>query len=497
MTLKRALVWQPLLVAVAAMMLPPGTEAASVGGRPPPKVPAFPGAEGAGALTPGGRGGKVYEITTLTDGGPGSLREALAASGPRMVVFRISGIITLTNRLPINQPFVTIAGQTAPGDGICIRGETTEINTHDVILRYLRFRRGDLKRRDDALGGNPVSRVIVDHCSCSWGLDENLSLYRHIDKTLAGEDEKLPAERLTIQWCISSEALDLNNHAFGGTWGGRYGSFHHNLFACNTGRNPSIGWGDHFDFRNNVLFNWRHRTIDGGDESSWVNIVANYFKPGPAANEGDIRHRICMPQHSDMLSEAPVPGKWYVAENFVEGFPEITADNWNGGVQFEKNNNSFEAIGSGAQNMAIIEHKRALTPAASLPIRQQSAKEAYELVLANAGATLPKRDPVDARIIEQVRSGTARPGKNGIITTPDDVGGWPEYKSAAALVDTDHDGMPDDWEKKYGLDPNDPSDGPKDSDADGYTNLEEYLNGTDPTKFVDYSQAVNNVNLLK
>src|SRR6185369_8080678 len=136
-------------------------------------------------------------------------------------------------------------------------------------------------------------------------------------------------------------------------------------------------------------------------------------------------------------------------------------------------------------------------PAASVLIRQQSAKEAYELVLANAGATLPKRDPVDARIIEQVRSGTARLGKNGIITTPDDVGGWPEYKSVAAPLDTDHDGMPDDWEKKYGLDPNDPSDGPKDSDADGYTNLEEYLNGTDPTKFVDYSQAVNNVNLLK
>ena len=481
-----------LLLAICTASSP----AATVGGRPRPKVPAFPGAEGAGALTPGGRGGKVFEVTTLNDGGPGSLREAFAASGPRIVVFRVSGIITLTNRLPINQPFITVAGQTAPGDGICIRGETTEINTHDVILRYLRFRRGDLKRRDDALGGNPVGNVIVDHCSCSWGLDENLSLYRQMGKTLVGEDQKLPTERLTIQWCISSEALDLHNHAFGGTWGGRYGSFHHNLFACNTGRNPSIGWGDHFDFRNNVLFNWRHRTIDGGDDSSWVNVVANYFKPGPAVNPGDIRHRICMPQHANMLSEGPVPGRWYVADNFVDGFPEISADNWNGGVQFEHNSQSFENTHSEAELKAFMDHKRSLTPIPSVPIRQQTAQEAYELVLAQAGATLPRRDPVDLRIIESVRTGQVKFGAKGIIQTPDDVGGWPEYKSAPAALDSDHDGMPDEWEKKYGLDPNDPSDAAKDADGDGYTNLEEYLNGTDPTKFVDYAKPENNVNTL-
>jgi len=473
------------------------SHAAAVGGKPLPKVPAFPGAEGAGAITPGGRGGKVYEVTTLTDGGPGSLREALSAQEPRTVVFRVSGIITLTNRLQINYPCVTVAGQTAPGDGICIRGETTEVNTHDVVLRYLRFRRGELKRRDDALGGNPLGYVTVDHCSCSWGLDENLSMYRHMVKTLVGEDQKLPTERLTIQWCISSEALDLNNHAFGGTWGGRFCSFHHNLFACNTGRNPSIGWGDHFDFRNNVLFNWRHRTVDGGDDSSSVNIIANYYKPGPAVNEGDIRHRICMPQHANMLSEAPVPGKWYVADNFVAGFPDVTADNWNGGVQFEKSNNSFQNTASGQELKATVERKRSLTPIAAVPIRQQTAQEAYESVLANAGATLPKRDPVDVRIIEQVRGGNCRFGKNGIIMTPDDVGGWPEYKSAPALLDSDHDGMPDEWEKKYGLDPNDPSDAAKDLDGDGYTNLEEYLNGTDPTKFVDYTKPENNINTLK
>ena len=484
--------------ALAFILLIASASAATVGGKPPPKVPAFPGAEGAGAITPGGRGGRVFEVTTLADGGPGSLREAFSASGPRIVVFRVSGLISLTNRLLLNQPFITIAGQTAPGDGICIRGETTEINTHDVILRYLRFRRGELRRRDDALGGYPVGRVIVDHCSFSWGLDENISLYRHIGKTLAGEDQKLPTERLTIQWCISSEALDLNNHAFGGTWGGRYGSFHHNLFACNTGRNPSIGWGDHFDFRNNVLFNWRHRTVDGGDGSSWVNIVANYFKPGPAANEGDIRHRICMPQHDEMLSEAPLPGKWHVADNFVFGFPDITADNWRGGVQFEgKGSSSFEGTNSESEMKAFVARKRSLTPAAAVPIRQQPAEQAYELVLAQAGATLPKRDAVDTRIIEQVRTGSPKVGKNGIITTPEDVGGWPEYKSAPAPVDGDHDGMPDDWEKKYGFNATDMSDGPKDQDGDGYTNLEECLNGTDPAKFVDYAKPENNVNELK
>src|SRR5262249_25447672 len=162
-----------------------------------------------------------------------------------------------------------------------------------------------------------------------------------------------------------------------------------------------------------VLFNWRHRTIDGGDESSWVDVVANYFKPGPAVNEGDIRHRICMPQHANMFAESPVPGKWYVADNFVEGFPEISADNWKGGVQFEKGNNSFDSAISEADLKAHIDHKRSLTPIPVVAIRQQTAKEAYELVLAGAGATLPKRDPVDTRIIEQVRTGTVKFGKNG------------------------------------------------------------------------------------
>jgi hypothetical protein len=447
-------------------------------------IPAFPGAEGAGAFTPGGRGGKVFEVTNLNDSSPGSLRDAVEAQGPRIVIFRVSGIIKLEKLLTISNPYITIAGQTAPGDGICIRGQTTEINTHDVVLRYLRFRRGNIKDRNDALGGYPVGNIIVDHCSASWGLDENLSLYRYMKKMPDGSDKKMPTENMTIQWCISSEALDLNNHAFGATWGGKNCSFHHNLFACNTGRNPSIGWGDHFDFRNNVLFNWRHRTVDGGDASSMVNIVANYYKPGPAVNEGASRYRICRPQHLDMYSEAKRHGKWYVADNFVVDNPKVTSDNWAGGVQFDD-------VEAEAEIKALIMRVRATAPAPAPPITQQSAEQAYKLVLAEAGATLPRRDPVDTRIVTIVRTDRPTYG-NGIIDIPADVGGWPEYKSATAPADSDRDGMPDSWEKKFSLKWNDPSDGAKDADDDGYTNVEEWLNGTDPTQFVDYRNPENN-----
>jgi len=451
-------------------------------------IPAFPGAQGAGAFTPGGRGGRVFEVTNLNDSGSGSLREAIEADGARIVVFRVSGIITLESLLTISNPFVTVAGQTAPGDGICIRGQTTQINTHDVVLRYLRFRRGNIKDRDDALGGYPVGNVIVDHCSASWGLDENLSLYRYMKEMPDGSRKKMPAENITIQWCISSEALDLNNHAFGATWGGRNCSFHHNLFACNTGRNPSIGWGDHFDFRNNVLFNWRHRTVDGGDASSMVNIIANYYKPGPAVNEGASRYRICRPQHLDMHSEAQRDGKWYVADNLVEGNPHMTSDNWAGGVQFDD-------VETEAEIRALTKKVRASAPAPASAIAQQSAREAYKLVLAKAGAVLPRRDSVDRRIIKIVRTGKPT-YKNGIIDIPSDVGGWPQYNSQPPAADSDRDGMPDDWEKRFDLKWNDPSDGARDLDKDGYTNVEEWLNGTDPTVFVDYRKPDKNINTL-
>lgn len=453
-------------------------------------VPAFPGAEGAGAWTKGGRGGKVYIVRNLDDAGPGSFREAVEAQGPRTVLFGVAGVIVLTKPLSVNHPYVTIAGQSAPGDGVCVRGDSTEINTHDVIIRYIRFRRGNLKKRDDALGGNPIGNVIVDHVSASWGLDENISMYRAMTKDKEGNAIKRGTENLTIQWSISSEALDLNNHAFGGTWGGTNCSFHHNLFACNTGRNPSIGFGGAFDFRNNVLFNWRHRTMDGGDGSSRVNVVNNYYKPGPATPKGEINHRICKAQARNEKDQFPGFGKWYVEGNFVHGYPKITADNWAGGVQYDPEQRQKEMVIPAGDEKTV----RSKVPFPVPVIRTQSAEEAFESVMAFGGASLPVRDPVDVRVIESVRTGkTSTP--TGILETPLDVGGWPVYKADKKPADADGDGIPDDWETRNGLDPKDAADGAKPAGG-GYTNLEHFLNGTDPKAIVDYTKPENNVNTL-
>jgi pectate lyase len=466
--------------------------AGALAAQPPtrPAVPAFPGAEGGGMHTPGGRGGKVMEVTNLADSGPGSLRAAVEAQGPRTVVFRVAGLITLETPLAIDHPFITIAGQTAPGDGVCVRGQSTHVNTHDVVIRYLRFRRGNMKVRDDALGGNPAGNVMIDHVSASWGLDENLSLYRHMKRVPGQPDKKLPAENLTIQWSITSEALDAYNHAFGGTWGGANSSFHHNLFACNTGRNPSIGMTGLFDFRNNVIFNWRHRTMDGGDGASMINAIANYYKPGPATPPGPMQYRIAKVDRRFRDPNNNGVGRWHVAGNVVHGHPQVSADNWAGGVQYDED----QVIRGQKHPRPTEQEARVNTPFPAPPVTIQTAEEAYELVLAHAGATRPKRDPVDERVIASVRTG--KPAfKDGILDSPADVGGWPEYKGGPAPADTDHDGMPDDWERAHGLNPADPADGTADADKDGYTNLEEHLNGTDPKQFVDYTRPENNRNV--
>src|SRR5712671_2767105 len=299
---------------------------------PQANMPAFPGAEGAGKFSFGGRGGKIFVVTKLDDSGPGTLREAVESAGPRIVVFNVAGLIHLKMPLFIKAPYLTIVGQTAPGDGVCIAGESTLIDTHDVVIRYLRFRRGNTSvfDRDDTLGGNPIGNIIVDHCSCSWGGDENLSMYRHITAVaVGGTDQKLPTLNITLQWNISSEALNTYNHAFGGTWGGRNSSFHHNLFANNTARNPSIGMTYGFNFVNNVLFNWRHRTVDGGDKDSLYNIINNYYKPGPAVNPGPVAYRIFQPAATQKKPEMiSYFGKAYVAGNVVEGNESVTKDNW-------------------------------------------------------------------------------------------------------------------------------------------------------------------------
>jgi hypothetical protein len=457
---------------------------------PQATIPAFPGAEGGGAYTFGGRGGKIFVVTSLADSGPGTLRDACEAGGARTIVFNVAGIIKLKTPIILMAPYITIAGQTAPGDGVCVAGESFWINTHDVVIRYMRFRRGEttVGRRDDALGGNPIGNIIIDHCSTSWGLDENISLYRHMYNPGAGyQDEKLPTVNITIQNTISAEALDTYNHAFGSTLGGENCSFMRNLWASNAGRNPSIGWYSVFNFVNNVVFNWKHRTVDGGDYRSQYNIINNYFKPGPVTPTDDpVGHRILKPESGRSKLKYREFGRTYVAGNIMEGYPKITNNNWDGGVQIEDMDNAGEYQAD----------MRVDKPLPMPRLMVMSAKDAYQYVLDNAGATLPVRDAVDTRVIEQVRTGkiqykentsskigseyikrrlSADSYKQGIIYDISQVGGYPEYKGKP-YKDSDGDGISDEWETRHKLNPKDAKDAVLDSNGDGYTNIEDFLN---------------------
>jgi hypothetical protein len=494
---------------------------------PQASVPAFPGAEGGGKFSFGGRGGKVFVVTSLDDSGPGTLREGCEAAGPRIIVFNVAGIIHLKMPIYIEAPYITIDGHTAPGDGICIADNGLVDNAHDVVIRYLRLRRGnlDIFNRHGTLYGNPIGNIIVDHCSASWGSDQNIDTYRHMyEPTNGGPALKLPSVNVTMQWIITSEALNTYNHAFGGDWGGRNSAFHHNLFACNTGRNPSIAMTYDFNFVNNVLFNWRHRSLDGGGGESLYNVINNYYKPGPATLKGPVQYRILEPAASwSKANPVSVWGKAYVAGNVVEGYADVTKDNWNGGVQFSKSPDpdatggiSKGMIADVAQNQAIIAKVRVDKPFPMPPVTLQSAEDAYESVLKNAGANLPRRDSVDERAVTETRTGkvwsegkefTPKPMKglaknnigvagNGIITDISQVGGYPEYKGEP-IKDLGADGIPLSWKKKYHLDPNDAGLAQKDLKGDGYTVMDKYLAGLDPRKKIDWSNPKSNVNTLK
>jgi len=456
-----------------------GQEVVFVAVDPPPPLLAFPGAEGWGKYTLGGRGGAVIEVTNLNDSGEGSLRAAIQAAGPRTVVFRVSGTILLNSNLTISNPSITIAGQTAPGDGICLRRYPLNVAADQVIIRYLRMRLGDESGEEsDAFGGRWVSNLIIDHCSASWSVDETVSFYW--------------CDNTTVQWCLISESLYNSNHpkgahGYGGIWGGPDATYHHNLFAHHSSRNPRFASGVGVtDYRNNVIYNWGFNSAYGGEDTSDgspvsfsnVNMVANYYRSGPATSSGRIRYRIVNPStHAADITDSTKYGRWFVAGNVVDGYPNVSEDNWTLGVQ--------------PQSDVVKDAIRADTPFDHIPILEQSAGDAYLSVLDGAGATRPVRDTVDRRIVREVAASTAtftgatypvdHPGviaPCGIIDSQNDVGGWPVLNSLPAPADTDHDGMPDAWEIAHGLEPNNPDDRNGIGEG-GYTNLENYLNSPD------------------
>jgi hypothetical protein len=403
--------------------------------------PAFPGAEGFGARTPGGRGGRVIAVTSLDDSGPGTLREACNTKGPRIIVFRVSGIIDLKTPIVVDEPFATVAGQTAPGEGICLRGNEFKVRTHDVIVRFLRSRPGDISGNEvDAMGVmNGGRNVVFDHCSANWSVDECLSPSGDV-------------ANVTIQWCLIGEALNKSVHSKGAHG---YGSLvratggltlHHNLWLHNIARNPRLGdnYGrppyPTFDVRNNVMYDWGG-TASGltGDELS-TNYVNNYLRPGPSSS----------PRPPIVL--APTARvKYFVEGTVVEGHPEYSSDPAA----------MFTPAEAGGRKLFTLVQKPFETPA----VTTTSAETAYEDVLAHVGAVCPSRDEVDRRLIREVRTRTGR-----IIDSQKDVGGWPVYRAAAPPKDSDTDGIPDDWETAHNLTPDDPKDGP--------VNIETYLNET-------------------
>ncbi len=417
--------------------------------------PAFPGAEGFGRFAQGGRGGDVYHVVNLHDSGPGSLRDGIqTAEGPRTIVFRVAGTIELQSPLQGEKSHLTIAGQSAPGSGITLSNYEFELRGDHLILRYLRFRLGDrggfFQGGQDALSIGSGSNIIVDHCSASWGIDECLSA------------QSATTDLLTIQWCMITEGLDDSihpegKHSKGGIAGALRMSYHHNLYAHNIERNPNVSWRRdlvQIDYRNNVIYNWGRRSNHGGPTAR-ANWVGNYYKPGPATPA----ENLSLIFELDQNIKDTFPG-FYIEGNHMDGNPTVSADNW-AGVHYR-----FKAG----------PHNRVAEPFPYPKISSETTVgEAYGLVLASAGASLV-RDPVDLRIIEEVRTGKAAFGRNGILDSQDDAGGWPYIRPARSVEDDDEDGMPNWWEMAHQLDRKDPADRNLDRDRDGYTNLEEYLN---------------------
>ncbi|PQA97823.1 pectate lyase [Chryseobacterium shigense] len=435
-------------------------------------VLSFPGAEGFGRYTSGGRGGKVYCVTkTSDDGSEGTLRYALNQKGPRYIIFKTGGTIYLQSPLKILEGNVTIAGQTAPGDGITIANYETFVAADNVIIRYMRFRMGDQKKFEgDALGARFIKNLIVDHCSMSWSTDETVSIYNN--------------ENTTLQWCIIAESLrnsvhQKGAHGYGGIAGGKQASFHHNLYAHHDSRNPRLGEyaGSKFaltdltDFRNNVIYNWGHNNIYGGEAMN-VNIINNYYKPGPATMTK--QRIVAIDKNEKPETEVyNIWGKYYINGNVAKGSPEVTKDNWTEGV-FSQMKPSYHLTDQDRNAIKMSQpHDIQNT------IKTHSAQEAYEKIIKSGGASLV-RDAVDLHILKDVKNGSftyqgSKGSTNGIIDSQKDVGGYPNLKEGKPLPDSDNDGMPDEWEIKHGLNPKLSNANGRDLEKD-YDNIEVYIN---------------------
>ncbi len=429
--------------------------------------------EGGGAATTGGDGGSVYRVSRLDDTldpntglpMPGTLRYAVSQVGARRVVFSTSGTIHLNSELRIKSGRITIDGQSAPGDGICIADYPLVINASNVIVRFIRVRLGDVSNTEsDAVSVNNSSNVVLDHLSCSWSVDECVSCYGNTD--------------FTMQYCIISESLKNSvhgkgAHGYGGIWGGKNATFHHNLLAHHDSRNPRF---DHsyvnntcfgpVDYVNNVVYNWGGNSTYGGEgytQARQINMVNNYYKSGPATSK---KGRLVDPTVSCSYcsdGHTLIPGKFFLSGNYMYGYSDVTADNWKGSTQ------------TGSDVKAASRWTAGLTSLAN----EQSAEAAFETVLAKAGCSL-YRDAVDTRIVDEVRNGKytykgSNGSTNGLIDTQSDVGGWPELNSATRSVDSDYDAIPDEWEERFGLDPNDPNDALAMTLVTGHTNLDVYM----------------------
>ncbi|HVE87085.1 MAG TPA: hypothetical protein VND93_29725 [Myxococcales bacterium] len=433
----------------------------------PAGLPVFPGAAGFGTTTPAGRGGRVIEVTSLADSGPGTLRSAVAEAGPRTIVFRVGGTITLQNHLEVLEPFLTVAGQTAPGGGVMLNGAGIAVLTHDVLLQHLRVRPGAIAPIDPedndsvtvlgSAGG--AYNVVIDHLSMSWSEDETFSTY-------------FGAHDVTLSWSVVSEPLRLSRHQKGAhsagvlfTNGARCASLHHTLMAHAGFRNPLVQGMGRFDVVENVIYDWGELATEVRALSAvnQVNLVGNEYRPGPSSQTDwrqvnvAVGHPVNELIKAESLYATADKPQVFALANHGPSRPDDSSDEW-----------SIASWSYGTDDLPA--QYRSAIPFEVPAVPRVPGGQVVDAVLAGAGATRPQRDAVDDRIISEVLQGGGR-----IIDHVEEVGGFPVLAPGTAPPDRDHDGMPDAWESSRGLDPDDAADGPADPDGDGYTNLEDYL----------------------